>query len=169
MKKAWCKWFPLVFSGIALLLSICACFKSWAADNKIDAYGLFGTAMTILVTILIGWQISSVVNFNDERRKWEGIIKNQSTKITQLENDLKNNIAKVDKSIRDNLIALSSVIVVSSNPDRFMRVTKWLNIINDCRCKNEAEDSMDIAATFIASEFNKINHNNSSFDVIECV
>lgn len=154
MKKSWFVYIPIVLSAFALALSFFVIFQT--GPHKMDEYGsqnLLISSLSIIVTILIGWQITTVINLKDERRKWETIIR---------KNDRRFDLAR--KDVSDNLIALSCIIAASSRDSVYERVNSWLEIIETCNNNKEAIECIKIASTFIANEFITIWKSNSKLD-----
>ncbi|MBJ2189104.1 MAG: hypothetical protein JFR41_10820 [Muribaculaceae bacterium] len=99
-----------------------------------DVSGIFSVTMTILVTILIGWQILSFLNNTAELKEY------------------KKEAIRIRKDHRDNMIVLASVISSLKFPTITSRVRNLLNIIAICSLKEEAKDAMDIAVTYVIYE-----------------
>lgn len=153
MRTFWSKGLPIVVSLVALLLSVYLLLRDGTLSPEVDSFALLGAVLTILVTILIGWQITTVLNFKDERQKWNDTLISQSKQIEKLQKDQ-----------RDNLIVVSSIIATASNKSVYTRIFKWLYIINECDSKKEALNCIDIASTYIANEFNDVSQSNNNFE-----
>lgn len=153
MKTFWSKHFSIIISLVALLLSVFILLRNGALINGVDSFALLGAVLTILVTILIGWQITTVLNFKEERQKWNDTLNRQSKQIEKLQKDQ-----------RDNLIVVSSIIATASNKSVYTRIFKWLYIMNECDDKKEALNCIDIASTYIANEFNEVVQSHKTFE-----
>lgn len=126
----------------------------------------FPIAVTVLVTVLIGWQISSFLNVTREREEWTLQAKDYEEKFRAMNLQLQKLSDKLQANRRDELIATFSVLAARNRRIREDRVNALLNIIKECNAKNEAPVGKELATSTIISEFQQIIRNNISFDTM---
>ena len=108
-------------------------------------YSVLLSAFAILVTVLVGWQIFSIVNLRDERQHWQGTLNEQSKQINVLK-----------KEINDIMIAYASIQAVTIHESPILKIHLWLQIILECTKKKEADICINIASAYIVNELNGI-------------
>lgn len=80
MRKEYSIW---IVSIVSLLLSVIAvCVAVWRSpDLDFDYQGVLVGVLSLLVTILIGWNIYTLVDLRNLQNKMEGLVKGTSTQI----------------------------------------------------------------------------------------
>ena len=66
------KWFLIICCACSLILSLFACYSSSRLGN-IDMYALIISILTLLVTILLGWQIYNAIELNRKLNEMQKI------------------------------------------------------------------------------------------------
>ena len=66
------KWFLIICCSCSLVLSLFACYSSTRFEN-IDMYALVIAILTLLVTILLGWQIYNAIELNRKLNEMQKI------------------------------------------------------------------------------------------------
>lgn len=153
MKKIWTTYVPMILSVIALVITLYTSSKLPMVRDGSNSFTVLATVLAILVTVLIGWQISTVIDIKDDRKQWEKIMC-----------DNEKLIYKYEKELRDNFIAFASIIAAANADSIYLRIHKWLYIIESCDEHKEAELIVQIAATYIANEFNNIARSNKKLE-----
>lgn len=137
------KWLLSAISGMSLILAIISLFISLETKEfcfKPDS--ILATTLTILVTALIGWQISSFLISYQNYQTWERRISESENKVLSL-----------SKEMRNNFIGVASCLAINEKEEnRVLKIKQWLDIIKQCMDNQEGDVTVEIASTMIASQ-----------------
>lgn len=112
-----------VYINIAILLVIiiitCTHFPGHG-ELSFDYMGIIVGALSLLVTILVGWQIYSTIE-----------IKKEAQKTQQFRNEYKTKLIEIEKSVneknKEELLKLTPVIIGIRSPSREVTITACFN------------------------------------------
>lgn len=156
--KIWLRYTTVILSMLALIVSLGAFITAYNRDmhRGIDYLGVFSIAMTVLVTILVCWQISSIVNLQNLQRKWEDAISGIDEKVI-----------KQKEYMSCEMIRLTTIISAYSFNGIYRKVFTWLNVIEQDKEDGYQHVSTSVAVVYIANEFNKLaeSHANGKLDI----
>lgn len=103
--KRWKKWnWSLIFSIIAFLLSVLAAFQ---CDKRIEAdwMSVLVGILSLLVALLVGWQIYNALDLNKKVKDLDGLYHNIRKEVFNEMHDFE---SKLDKKLKDSINEIKS-------------------------------------------------------------
>lgn len=157
LRKNWISIFPILFSLIALV----NCYPR-IEQLGFDYLGLIVGILALLVTVLIGWNIYSVVDFDSKKKEFNNVINSMKKEIERMNNVIDTKYEKLQNEFNNEIECKSSVckekhkqIINKCNSEKSQIIEYINNQYKECKSYVDSQIQIERKITFLSDFYNE--------------